>query len=141
MRHFLFGKHEKLLAACSAIAVTLAGLAVSTPAFAKEVPVVIVASPDVIRQRISYADLNLASLAGEATLNRRVGGAIRSLCVEATDGGDSNFLSNLQNNRCRTSAWRQADPQIAQAVQRAHNFASTSIPPIAATAITIDLEK
>ena len=114
---------------------------VAPPAFSKERPVVVVADPDRVTRRVTYADLNLTSASGEAALNRRVGGAIRSLCLEATANGDSNFPFNTDSRKCRTSAWNQAHPQIARAVQRSRDIASTGVSPIVAAAITIDLTK
>jgi hypothetical protein len=41
--------------------------------------------------------------------------------------------------KCDNRAWGEARPQIARAVQRAHDIASTGTSPIAAAAITISL--
>src|SRR5215218_7262630 len=78
-------EHYKFVSACAAIAVTVGAFAiVAPPAHGKSRPVVVVANPDIVTRHIGYADLNLASSAGEVTLNRRVGGAISGLCQEAT---------------------------------------------------------
>jgi UrcA family protein len=131
----------KLLSACVAVGITGGSFAViATPVHAKS-PVVVVANQDIVTRSISYTDLNLASSPGEVTLNRRVGGAIKSLCLEATGGGDFSFMPNLWSHKCRTSAWNQARPQIALAVQRSRDIALTGMSPIAAVAITIDLTK
>ena len=131
----------KFLSACVAAGITGGSFAiVTTPVEAKS-PVVVVANPDIVIRSISYADLNLASSSGEATLHRRVGGGIKSLCLEATGGGDFSFMPNLWSHKCRTSAWNQARPQIALAVQRSRDIALTGMSPIAAVAITIDLTK
>ena len=98
---------------------------------------IVVANPDIVTRRISYADLNLASSPGEVTLDRRVGGAIGSLCLESTGGSDLYGVGHL----CRNSAWSQARPQITQAVHRARDIASTGTSTIAAAAITIQLAK
>src|SRR4051794_27642245 len=76
--------YGKILSLCSAVAITAAGLVVMTsPAFAKAPVVVTAPAPeDLVVRRITYADLNMASAAGERTLNRRVGGAVDSLCSE-----------------------------------------------------------
>ena len=130
----------KLLSACVAVGITGGSFAVvATPVHAKS-PIVVVADADIVTRHISYADLNLASSSGEATLHRRVGGGIQSLCLEAT-GGDLSFIVNPLGRKCRTSAWNQALPQIALAVQRSHDIALTGASPIAAVAITIDLTK
>ena len=112
---------------------------VTPPAHGK--PVVVVANPDVLTRHISFADLNLASLSGERTLNYRVGGAIRGLCSEAAGGEDTSFTTRLEKRKCGNSAWSQARPQIARAAQRARDIASTGVSPIAAAAITIDFQK
>jgi len=114
---------------------------VAPPAYGKERPVIVVANPDILTRHISFADLNLASLSGERTLNSRVVGAINGLCSEATGGEDGNFMSTLANRKCSNSAWSLARPQIAQATKRARDIAFTGVSPIAASAITIDLAK
>ena len=114
---------------------------VAPPAYGKERPVIVVANPDILTRHISFADLNLASLSGERTLNSRVVGAINGLCSEATGGEDGSFMTTLANRKCSNSAWSQARPQIAQATQRARDIAFTGVSPIAAAAITIDLAK
>ena len=127
--------YGKLLSMCAAVALTAGGLVVlSPPALGKEKPVVVVAPVDQApTRRISYADLDLASLAGETTLNRRVRGAVSSVCNEAV--GPSPVLYAEQ--ACRKFAWSGARPQIADAVQRARDIASRGFSPIAATSITI----
>lgn len=114
---------------------------VAPPAYGKERPVVVVANPDILTRHINFADLNLASLSGERTLNSRVVGAISGLCSEATGGEDGSFMTTLAKRKCSNSAWSQARPQIAQATQRARNIAFNGTAPIAAAAITIDLAK
>lgn len=133
--------YSKLISISAAVLVTSGVFAlVAPPAFGKA-PVLVTAPADVVSRHINYADLDLASSAGEVTLNRRVGGAVGSLCHEATGGPDGNFMTTIANRKCRTSAWNQARPQIAQATQRARDIASTGVSPIAAAAITIDFTK
>ena len=133
--------YTRLVSACIAVGITGGSFAVvATPVHAKS-PIVVVADADIVTRHISYADLNLASLSGEATLNGRVGGGIRSLCLEATGGGDASFMPNIQSRKCRTSAWSQARPQVSQAVSRARDIALTGTSSIAAVAITINLTK
>ena len=62
--------------ALAAAACTAAALSLTTPAAAAD----IVVTPDAVTVRVSYADLNLASAAGRARLERRVAGAARSIC-------------------------------------------------------------
>lgn len=131
--------YDKILSACGAVAITTSSFVlVCTPLYAKS-PVVVVANPDFVTRRINYADLNLASSSGEVTLNRRVGGAIKGLCLEAT--GDDHGMMHFANVKCRTAAWKQARPQIASAAQRARDIALTGTSTIAAVAITINLSK
>jgi UrcA family protein len=135
-------KHNKLISAFAAVAITSGVFTlVSSPVFAKDRPVLVVADSDIITRRISYADLNLASVSGQKTLNRRVGGAIHGLCSDATGGEDGNYVTNFSRMKCNKTAWSQARPQIAQATQRARDIAFTGASPIAAAAITIDLTK
>jgi UrcA family protein len=103
-------------------------------------PIVVTApAQDLVVRRVSYADLNLASFTGEKILNRRVGSAVGDLCNEST-GGDTRSLHGTVNMmRCSKQAWTGARPQIARAIQRAREIASTGSSTIAATAITISL--
>ena len=117
--------------AAGAVAVALAGFAVASPALAQGRPLSPGASP--VSLRIGYADLNLASSSGRATLKRRVWSKVHRMCR----GGESSFQPTLQDLRCRTSAWVQAAPQIRLAVERARGVASTGASPIAASAIVI----
>ena len=132
--------YARIISMCAALGLTAGTFAlIALPAFAKTEPVVVAAPapPDLVRRHISYADLNLASLAGERKLNRRVGNVVSELCSEATGGADGSFTMNIQIRKCTSSAWEQAGPQISQAVQRAHEIASTGTSALAATAITI----
>jgi UrcA family protein len=140
MTQISFLRHGSLISAVGALTVVLTALTVSSPARGKEGrPVVVTANPDVVTRSINYADLNLASLPGEVTLNRRVGSAVRSLCEEAT-GADVSFYGLSEADRlCRTSAWSQARPQIGAAVNRAREIASTGTSTIAAAGIRIAL--
>lgn len=115
-----------------------ASLLASTAAIAAqpERPVVVYAEPqeNVRTERISFADLNLATAFGERTLFRRVGGAVKRVCLQQ-DG-----LAGVQDRGyriCADGAWDGARPQIAQAVARARELAMTGKSSIAATAITI----
>ena len=49
---------------------------VAPPAYSKAGPVVVTANPNLVTRHVGFADLNLASAAGEQTLNDRVRGAI-----------------------------------------------------------------
>ncbi|WP_185829137.1 UrcA family protein [Sphingomonas ginkgonis] len=102
-------------------------------------PVVVTAEPDRVVRHISYADLNLAVPAGERVLQARVRGGIRGLCDEIVPGGTTDLNSILGRKDCSRDAWEQADPQIAAAIQRAREIASTGTSTIAASAIVISL--
>jgi UrcA family protein len=132
--------YSKILSLGGAVAITVGGLfGVATPASGK-VPIVVTAPDEnVVARHISYADLNLASATGERTLIRRVDGAVGDLCLEATGGNDGSFSFKSNMMKCDNRAWGEARPQIARAVQRAHDIASTGTSPIAAAAITISL--
>ena len=135
-------EYNKFLTACAAVAIAVGGVTVlAPPASGKVQPLVVTANAEIITSRISYLDLNLASAPGQLTLNRRVDGAIGNLCTEATAKYDGNFRTGIANRKCRKSAWDQARPQIARAVQRANEIASTGASTIAASAITIALPK
>lgn len=140
MKTVTFGNHGKLASISSTVAIALVGLAVATPAFG-QTPVVVVVPSDVVTRQINHADLNLAAAAGERTLKHRVSGAVSGLCSEALGGRDAGFAFKYSMIECRTVAWDQARPQMARAVQRARDIASTGTSPIAASAITVVLPK
>jgi UrcA family protein len=134
--------YSNMLLIGAGLAVSVGGIGFqASPAFAKNS--VVVTAPDratLVQRRISYADLNLASSTGERSLNRRVDGAVSSLCDEAS-GYDRTPLSPALRwrGKCVSTAHDQARPQIASAVQRARDIALTGTSPIAAVAITIAL--
>jgi UrcA family protein len=127
---------HSIISLCAVVAVTGTGLLVpTTPAFGKDPRIVVVAPSDQVVRRIGYADLNLASADGKSALMYRVRGGIRGLCTEV--GGP--YASERSN--CTDHAWSQAFPQMASAVERAREIASTGTSTIAATAITISLSR
>lgn len=131
---------SKSLSMVAAVAMTAAGLLVTLPAGAKspnDKPVTIYGQrvdPDAPTRKVSYADLNLATLPGENTLNRRVGRAVRSVCEESV--GDSDFRAEFA---CHSFAWGGARPQIARAVMRARQIAETGTSSIMPVAITLSV--
>jgi len=133
--------YGKAIAVCGAI--FIAAVAVGAAAFPLHAgsPIVVTAKPDdIIVQRVSYADLNLASPLGERALNRRVAYAVNDLCNVAM--GETSSSSNaFAYKGCASAAWRGAGPQIAAAVQRAHEIAMTGTSSIAASAITVSLRE
>lgn len=132
--------YTKALIMCAAVGITATGLmALAPPAFGKSGPVYVIGREDVITRHVSYADLNLASAAGEKTLVRRVGTAVNDLCLDATGGNDGSTTFKFSMVRCSGQAWNEARPQIARAVRRAQEIALTGGSNIAATALTISL--
>jgi UrcA family protein len=131
----------KLVSTCGVV--LIAGVtvgAIASPAAAKPATAVVYApDPDRISKRISHADLNLASEAGATTLNRRVRSAVTSVCNETVGSGAGSAMHAFHS--CKSYAWVGAKPQIANAVQRARDIASTGHSSIAAAAITITLPK
>lgn len=130
-------RYSRLLSMVAAMTITATGLILVAPPAFGEPPMVVVAPSDVITRHINYADLNLASAEGEATLNGRVSSTVGSLCDEAVGANDRSLRSTIAMKQCVTVAWYQARPQISQAVLRAHDIASTGISAIAASAISI----
>ena len=130
------------LSSLAAAAVTIGGLFLPfASATAKQRPVVVTAPPEdsagLVVRRVSYADLDLAVPAGVTELNDRVRFAIGDVCAEANlfDNGSTSYRWGTM--QCRGIAWDGARPQIAWAIQRAHEIAANGWSPIAATAITI----
>lgn len=127
--------YGKLMSICAAIAITGGTLVMlAPPAAAKGKPIVVEAAPeDVLTERVSFADLNLASVEGRQTLNRRVGSAVKSVCIDSI-GDTSNVYAG---HACRNYAWAGARPQIDRAVQRAREIAAVGFSSIPVTAIRI----
>jgi UrcA family protein len=130
-------KHEHFWVMCAATSTALAlivgaaGAALGQPPEAATV--IGQRADDGMSAAVSYRDLNLASLDGERTLNRRVGGAARFVCEpDGMSNNDPGFSS------CIDYAWKGAKPQVALAVQRAREIAltGTSSIPLVAIAVT-----
>lgn len=128
-------KHEHFWVMCAAAGTTLAivvgaaGAAVAQPA-TEPVTVIGQREDEGLSVRVSYRDLNLASMQGERTLNRRVGGAAQFVC--------EGHYEMIAQSSCISYAWKGARPQIALAVQRARELAlngTTSIPLVAISII------
>jgi len=127
--------YGKVFAMCAAVTITAGGLfAMTPPAVAAEPPLVVTApDTDLPTRRVGYADLNLASKAGEKTLHRRVGKAVKSVCDEAV-GPSASYDIDLS---CRSFAWSGARPQMALAVKRAQEISLTGVSLISVGAIQI----
>ena len=114
-----------------------ASLLVAFPASAgQEKPVVVFAEPqeNVRTERVSYADLDLVQLSDQRALNYRVASAVKRVCL-FEDG-----YAGLQQRgyySCANGAFEAAEPQIAQAIDRAKEIAMTGKSSIATAAITI----
>lgn len=74
--------------------------------------------------RVSYADLNLASDIGQQTLQRRIGGAARVICIY-DDSKDLNLQSATKE--CRSDAVAAAQPAYDAAVAAARHGTVTVI--------------
>ena len=126
------------LSKLAAASVTAAGLFLPFASVtAKDRPVLVTAPTDMVLRHVRYSDIDLAVPEGRSALYQRVGFAISDVCAEANhfDNGSFAFKSGLK--QCSNTAWDNANPQIARAVQRASELASTGKTSIAATAITI----
>lgn len=131
-------KYTKTFSLCA----TVTGLLVAaTPGFGRGAPVVVTAPHEMLTRHISYADLNLASVAGAKTLDRRIGTAVTDLCNDATGGNDGGTRYKFSMINCSNEAWNSAQPQIDRAVQRARDIAATGSSSIAAAALIISMPK
>lgn len=132
--------YHKIFSMCAAVVVTFVQFAVvAQPVSAKSRDVVVNAVPETITRRVSYADLNLATTPGQQTLNHRVGKAVEELCTGATGGHFEGLRMTIAKSGCANTAWVGARPQIANAVRRAQEIATTGSSSIAAAAITLAL--
>lgn len=106
----------------AALAVVGASLALAgSPASAQQ-GVIYVQVPQNLRiERVGYWDLNLATRAGQQTLDRRVGQAIERVCLY--DNGRWYGLSEPDYNHCVWGAQNRARPQMAAAIYRARQMA------------------
>ena len=127
------------LSSFTAAALVAGGLFLPTPATAKDTPVLVTAPTDLVVRHVSYADLDLALPAGVTALNDRVNFAIGDVCTEANLGDNGSFAFKSGMMKCSNTAWDDARAQIARAVRRAQDIASTGSSPIAAAAITISI--
>lgn len=105
--------------AATATSFVLAG----PPAFAQPAEIVVQAPPpETLRvERVPFYDLNLATLAGEQTLRRRVGHAVERVCLY--DRGRWYGLAVPDYNQCASRSWSRARPQMIGAVYRARQLA------------------
>lgn len=78
----------------------LASATVCTPAFAAPVSA-----------SVRTADLNLASAAGRATLERRISAAAKDVCIVE---GSRDLKAMIEGNKCYHDAVRAAQGKVAQ---------------------------
>lgn len=124
------GSHAVATAAAMAVAVALSG-----PVAAKEVTVRHqILSEDQLVERVSYADLNLASANDVKRLTYRVRGAVNHVCSPHYDRA-----TFAEYGECKTYAWSGARPQMDLAIQRAQQIALTGVSAIAPVAILISV--
>lgn len=124
---------ETLLKMSLASVMTIALLVgVASAAIAKPVTVTgYLPDPDVLTERVSYADLNLVSADGVRTLGSRVRGAVGRVCAPLQGG------LNLAHLECKRFALNGAQPQIELAITRAQEIAANGTSSIAPVAIAI----
>lgn len=130
----------KQISVIAAMALVGAGQLAASPADAKSrngKPLTVYgqrADADAPTRRVGYGDLNLVTLAGEKTLNKRVGGAVRIVCAESVPNGELR-----EELSCKNFAWSGARPQIARAVMRAREIASTGTSSILPVTISLSV--
>ena len=103
---------------------TVASLALSSAALAQQGVIYIqTAPPENLRiERVGYADLNLATRAGQEAFQLRVSHAVERVCLY--DQHRWYGLSQPDYNQCTAGAWSRARPQIIGAIYRARRFAA-----------------
>jgi len=74
------------------------------------------APDDTLVSTVSYADLNLARVEGQAALEQRVRAAVRHVCPESRA---RDFAMAAFAERCAAAAWEGARPQMAAAIAQA----------------------
>jgi len=113
-------KRYEALSLCAAVAMTSLSLIAVTPAHARSEPVVITGqrASDLLTQRVSFADLNLAAAADQTTLVHRVGSAVKQVCVASGYTIEANLRARASYLGCSNFAWDGARPQIAAAIAR-----------------------
>src|SRR5204863_9394319 len=107
----MFGR--KTAPVVAALISGLASIAVATPSFAQEPPLIIYGGANVKTERVGFADVQLASASEQKRLKHRVGGAIERVCdIDlGRDGLQEHCLYASAN-----SAWECDATHISQAV-------------------------
>ena len=132
-------KHANLFAMGAAVAITAGGLVLMAPsAQGRTHPLVVTAPLERLPvERVSYADLNLASARGKALLERRVGSAVREVCL----GASNHRAATYAESSCRTAAWADARPQMELAYERAGDIARTGNSAVIAATIRVSAHR
>jgi UrcA family protein len=127
--------YSKFIALTASIAITATGLAVLAPPAFGRAPALALTPTDGAVGHVSFADLDLTSVGGENALRARVNTAVRNICASLADRSSGTFAEA----NCRSASWKDVDPQIERAVQRARELAATGTSPI--PPVTIALPK
>ena len=111
-----------------------ASLLLTVPSAAQQRPVVVYGEQNQLNtERVPYGDLDLSAGAGRKLLYARVGKAVRNVC-------DFDAAAIVVDYRsCSTAAWKDARPQIAEALDRAGQLALAGAPTTSAAALTINI--
>ena len=127
--------NSKNVAVLSGVAASL--LFAASASAGQQGPVVVYGNLSNVRtERVTYADLDLADRSHQKKLNLRVTGAVKRVCLFENNRSG---LQDMGYYNCAGEAWDGAEPQIAQAIQRARDIAMTGQSSIAASAITINV--
>ena len=78
------------------------------------------ASARTLSQRVSYADLDLASASGQKSLERRISRAVRMICGDGSSAVTAFDLADQR--RCVGEAWASTRGQVRLAVARAEGI-------------------
>lgn len=112
-----------------ALILAVAAACVATAAGAEQ-PLVVTADPTPPpTARVSYADLNLYSAAGQDRLVRRIHSAAGSICIEA---GKQPLSTFIQQHRCFNAALKDGVDQMQRLLSARRSSAS-----LASTVLTI----
>lgn len=79
------------------------------------VPPVIASDRVQVSKRVFFADLDLSSAEGRQALDKRVGRAIRAICIRP---GSRDFDAISDQKRCIAEARASAQPQVALAIAK-----------------------
>ena len=134
-------KHYKALSLCAAVAMTTLSLLAVAPAHAKSDQMVVTAqrTADLPTQRVSFADLNLASAEDRGILDRRVGSAVKIVCFERDQRAEKTLSSFGEYVACSDFAWDGARPQLAAAIDRAQAMARNGNGAVAVGSLAITI--